>query len=92
VHKALDKKKCIKHILGMTTHSQIIDRAGGYRRVAEVLGESVERVRFWRLRNSVPAASWLSMVNKGIASLEELAVAAAQGDGSPNATTAEPAA
>jgi hypothetical protein len=64
----------------MITHSEIIDRAGGYRPVAELLGEPVDRVRFWRFRNSIPAASWAAMATNEIATLEELAFAAAQAD------------
>ena len=60
----------------MFSHSQIIDRSGGYRRVAEILGEPVQRVRFWHRRGSIPASIWADFAAQGMASLEELAAIA----------------
>lgn len=61
----------------MRTHKQIIDAAGGYQLFAAKLAISAERVRFWHRRNSIPAEAWLSISNRRLGSLKELATAVA---------------
>lgn len=61
----------------MRTHSKIIDDAGGYQAVAAKLSEPVARVRFWQRRDSIPAEAWKKFSDKRVASLKELAEAAA---------------
>lgn len=60
----------------MRTHTQIIDDAGGYQKVAERIGEPATRVRFWARRDSIPAEVWKRVADKRVASLTELASAA----------------
>lgn len=69
---------CITHILiPMRTHLQIIADAGGYRALADKLGEAPNRARFWERRQSIPPNKWKAVSDAGLATLEELALAAA---------------
>lgn len=61
----------------MRTHFQIIEAAGGYRALAEAIGQPPERARFWRRRKAIPPEQWKAVAEAGIATLEELAEAAA---------------
>lgn len=61
----------------MRTHSQIITDAGGYRAVAEALDQPPERTRFWERRKAIPPEQWKAAADAGLATLEELAEAAA---------------
>lgn len=62
----------------MLTHTQIIENAGGTdRERAERLGIKEHQARDWRLRGSIPAEQWLTVVAANLATLEELAAAAA---------------
>lgn len=61
----------------MRTHLQIIADAGGYRALAEKLGEAPNRVRFWVRRESIPHNKWKAVADARVATLEELATAAA---------------
>lgn len=62
----------------MRTHSEIVKAAGTTEEVASARGVSVHTVRSWVQRNSIPADQWAAFAASGWASLEELAVAAAQ--------------
>ena len=61
----------------MRTHLQIIADAGGYRALADKLGEAPNRVRFWVRRESIPHNKWKAVADARVATLEELATAAA---------------
>lgn len=61
----------------MRTHAQIVAEAGGYQALAVKLGLSSERVRFWERRGSIPADQWPAVARARVASLTELANAAA---------------
>lgn len=63
----------------MRTHKQIIAEAG-LDRVRGVLGHdvSVNTVRSWGNRSSIPAPYWHILVGHGLASLEELAAGVAK--------------
>jgi len=76
MQKALAFNLCILHRQGMRTHFDIIEPS----RVDEIAlstGKSVHTVRSWRQRNSIPADVWAKLSEMGIATLEELALAAA---------------
>jgi uncharacterized protein YjcR len=60
----------------MRTHKEII-RAAGIDTLADHLGVSVHTVRSWAQRGSIPAEYWAAMAKASIATLEELAAAAA---------------
>lgn len=62
----------------MRTHHQIISDVGGYRALAERLGQPAERVRFWERRRTIPPEQWKAISDAGLATLEELAEAAAE--------------
>lgn len=61
----------------MRTHSQIIREAGTAETVALNLGVSVNTVRSWIQRDSIPAERWAALRSLNAASLDELATAAA---------------
>jgi hypothetical protein len=65
------------------THAQIVKRGGKDQEVAERIGAKPYQVRDWRLRNSIPSEHWKAFSDSGIATLEELAEAAAQKVSSP---------
>ena len=56
---------------------QIIADAGGYRALADKLGETPNRVRFWVRRESIPHNKWKAVADARVATLDELATAAA---------------
>lgn len=60
----------------MRTHSDIIESAGGYKKLAKAIGLPAERTRFWVLRSSIPADQWKALSEAKIATLDELATAA----------------
>lgn len=60
----------------MRTHAEIIAKAGDDA-VAQGLGLKKHQPRDWRLRNSIPAEYWSALDAAGIATLAELADAAA---------------
>lgn len=62
----------------MRTHEQIIDAAGGYRGLADKLGQPASRVRFWERRGAIPPEAWRSVVDAGLATADELLDLAAQ--------------
>lgn len=59
------------------THADIIDAAGGASALARTIGVNPNTAKPWRRLSSIPAAYWASVAQHGIASLEELAAAAA---------------
>ena len=61
----------------MRTHQQIIYDGGGYQGVATALTLPKERVRFWERRRAIPPEQWKAVADAGLATLEELAAAAA---------------
>jgi hypothetical protein len=65
------------HILIMRTHEQIILDAGGYKALADKIGQPQSRVRFWQRRGSIPPAAWPALAERRVAGLRELAEAAA---------------
>lgn len=60
----------------MRSFTQIIADAGGYQVVAERVGVSAERARFWARRNGIPPSHWHAVTDARVSSLEELAQAA----------------
>lgn len=72
---------------GSRSHAAIVSAAGNVERIVKLRGLSVHAVRSWIPRNSIPAEHWNSLVEDGIASLDELASAAAK---PPRATSREP--
>ena len=74
----VDAMLCVMHIIRrMRTHLQIIQDAGGYREFATKVRQVPARVRFWERRAAIPAEWWSAVAGAGLATLEELAVAAA---------------
>ena len=64
----------------MTTHTDIIKRAGTPAAILDKIGSvvSVHTVTSWRQRNSIPAEHWKAFCETGLATLDELANAAAE--------------
>lgn len=63
----------------MRSHKQVIEDAGGVAAFAETLGQSaIGKVRFWFIRDSIPADYWSAVADNRIATLDELARAASQ--------------
>ena len=61
----------------MVTHAEIVRRIGPDA-IATALGVSVNTVRSWIIRNSIPADHWLALSELGHATLDELAQGAAK--------------
>jgi len=61
----------------MRTHLQIIQDAGGYQAVAQKVDLPKSQVRFWERRGAIPDRYWKAVADAGLATLEELAEAAA---------------
>ncbi|MDP1598988.1 hypothetical protein [Phenylobacterium sp.] len=61
----------------MRSHQQIITDANGPSAVARIVGAEAGTAKQWRRNDSIPAAYWAAMADAGLATLEELAVAAA---------------
>ncbi|MBI1406158.1 MAG: hypothetical protein GC145_08545 [Caulobacter sp.] len=62
----------------MRTHSDIIAAAGGASRLARALKAPPNRAHQWKRLDSIPPRYWPTIAARGLASLEELAVAAAR--------------
>lgn len=62
----------------MQTHSEIVKRAGPAEEVARARGVSIHTVRSWIKRDSIPAEHWLGFATTGVATLDDLAAAAAR--------------
>jgi hypothetical protein len=61
----------------MATHAEIVRRSGADAELSGALGVRPHQVRDWRLRNSIPPEHWQAFSERGYATLEELAAAAA---------------
>lgn len=62
----------------MTYIPDIVDRSGTDDRIlGELLGVNWHQVRDWRRRGAIPPEHWQAFATKGLATLEELAAAAA---------------
>lgn len=66
----------------MRNHSDII-KPEMVDAVVAATGKSVHTVRSWRQRNSIPGQFWVTLSGMGLASLEELALAAAASPPAP---------
>ncbi len=62
----------------MVNHSEIVRRGGKPETLAERCGVSVNTVRSWIIRNSIPSEYWLAFTAADLATLDELAEAAAR--------------
>ena len=62
----------------MRTHLQILSDAGTDGEIAARLGLKAHQPRDWRIRKSIPADQWIAFSTNGLATLEELAEAAAE--------------
>lgn len=65
----------------MRSHSDIIGDAGGSAKFAgrlSSLGAYPDLCKAWKRTNSIPAQYWKAIVDKGLATFEELAVAVAK--------------
>ena len=60
----------------MRSHDQIV-REAKPERLVELTGVSIHTARSWIQRNSIPAEHWAAVAGEGIATLDELAAAAA---------------
>ena len=59
------------------THSQIIDEAGGPTKFGAAVGGDGNVAKGWMRNNSIPGPYWDAAAKAGLATLEELAEAAA---------------
>ena len=59
------------------THSGIIERADGPAALARAIGQDPNTVKAWKRNDSIPAPHWQAIADKGVATLQELAEAAA---------------
>lgn len=62
----------------MRTHNDIIASAGGPSRLARSLKAPPGRAHQWKRLDSIPPRYWPAIAARGLASLEELAAAAAR--------------
>lgn len=70
---------CVMHRMPlMRTHLQIMQDAGGYQAVAEAVRQPKSRTRFWERRGAFPPEQWKAVADAKLATLEELAEAAAK--------------
>ncbi|RYG78380.1 MAG: hypothetical protein EON59_17005 [Alphaproteobacteria bacterium] len=58
------------------SHSEIIDRKGGPAKVGRAVEEVANKVKRWKRVDSIPSSYWRKFVAFGLATYEELAVAA----------------
>lgn len=59
------------------THRDIIERAGGPAALGRAINVDANTTKAWKRLDSIPAAHWQSIAQAEIASLDELAEAAA---------------
>lgn len=59
------------------SHSEIIARADGSAALARKIGQDPNTVKAWKRTDSIPAPHWQAIADKGVATLQELAEAAA---------------
>lgn len=62
----------------MRTHRAIIEDAGGQTVVGRLLGVDGNTVKQWKRSDSIPGPYWREFARHGLATLEELAEAAAE--------------
>lgn len=60
------------------SHAKIIEDYGGSAKVAHAIGAEPNTAKPWKRNDSIPSAYWNSIAKAGIATLEELAEAAAE--------------
>lgn len=68
----------VSYSLSMRSHTDIIAAAGGPSRLARVLKAPPGRAHQWKRLDSIPPRYWPVIAGRGLASLEELAAAAAR--------------
>ena len=68
----------ISYSMVMRSHSDIIEAAGGAARLARRLKVPSNRINQWKRLDSIPPRYWPGMAERDLASLEELAAAAAK--------------
>ena len=61
----------------MRTHQDIIDAAGGASVLARAIGADPNTAKAWKRTDSIPAPYWTAISEAKLATLEELATAAA---------------
>lgn len=66
------------HYARMRTHTEIASGPGMAERLSVLTGQSIHTCRSWAQRDSIPGKFWAKIARDNIASLEELALAAAQ--------------
>lgn len=64
------------HSHRMRTHAEIVSAIGA-ERLAEMRGVSIHTARSWAQRDGIPAEHWAALATAELATLEELAKAAA---------------
>jgi len=62
----------------LASHQRIIERAGGPTAFARAIGADPNTVKAWKRTNSIPAPHWQAISVAELATLSELANAAAQ--------------
>lgn len=72
MQKALAFKECIMHYAGMRNHNDIVASYGSAEELALRCGVSVNTVRSWQRRDSIPTDMWSVFVEDGKSTLEEL--------------------
>lgn len=60
------------------SHTAIIARNGGPAAIGRLIGVDPNTTKAWKRLDSIPAAHWQSLANAGVATLDELAAAAAR--------------
>lgn len=60
------------------SHQEVIERGGGPARFARTIGADPNTVKAWKRLNSIPAPYWQAVAGADLATLDELAIAAAR--------------
>lgn len=60
------------------SHQAVIERAGGPAKFARAIGADPNTVKAWKRLNSIPAPHWAAVAGAHLATLTELADAAAR--------------
>lgn len=60
------------------SHREIITRGGGPAAIGHKIGVSPNTTKAWSRLDSIPAHHWQALANAGVATLDELASAAAE--------------
>ncbi len=68
----------VSYSMAMRSHTDIIAAAGGPSRLARALKAPPGRAHQWKRLDSIPPRYWPGIAGRGLASLEELAAAAAR--------------